>query len=262
MHKTFEDLVEAVPRTEDDLPGYAAACSTTTAHPEGQWDACLVTARVPVGGPRRQRGLRREAERQPGRRIPAPRRASACSSSLVTAPGGEHGSTSTGSRRDAVAVSTAVKEVLDRTGADAQSDLMRNGYCSGTIVTVAGGPVLDVAGADHRFGRRSGCLGVPAARPGGSGGDPARSRPGAGTGGDGPCSGRGRGARGRPRLDRGHARPGRPDRRRRPFDAIIHNAGVGYRERRLETEDGLEHVFRINVLGPYLLTAVVYARSG
>ena len=66
MHKTFEDLVEAVPRTEDDLPGYAAACSTTTAHPEGQWDACLVTARVPVGGPRRQRGLRREAERQPG----------------------------------------------------------------------------------------------------------------------------------------------------------------------------------------------------
>lgn len=42
-----------------------------------------------------------------------------------------------------------------------------------------------------------------------------------------------------------------------PFDAIIHNAGVGYRERRLETEDGLEHVFQINVLAPYLLTAVV-----
>jgi hypothetical protein len=31
---------------------------------------------------------------------------------------------------------------LDRTGADAQSDLMRNGHSSATIVTVAGGPVL------------------------------------------------------------------------------------------------------------------------
>jgi NAD(P)-dependent dehydrogenase (short-subunit alcohol dehydrogenase family) len=42
------------------------------------------------------------------------------------------------------------------------------------------------------------------------------------------------------------------------FDAIIHNAGVGYREAtRLQTEDGLEHVFEINVLAPYLLTALV-----
>jgi NAD(P)-dependent dehydrogenase (short-subunit alcohol dehydrogenase family) len=42
------------------------------------------------------------------------------------------------------------------------------------------------------------------------------------------------------------------------FDAIIHNAGVGYREpTRRETEDGLEHVFQINVLAPYLLTALV-----
>jgi NAD(P)-dependent dehydrogenase (short-subunit alcohol dehydrogenase family) len=42
------------------------------------------------------------------------------------------------------------------------------------------------------------------------------------------------------------------------FDAIIHNAGVGYREEhRLETEDGLAHVFQINVLAPYLLTALV-----
>ena len=42
------------------------------------------------------------------------------------------------------------------------------------------------------------------------------------------------------------------------FDAVIHNAGVGYREpRRLETEDGLEHVFAINVLAPYLLTALI-----
>ena len=41
------------------------------------------------------------------------------------------------------------------------------------------------------------------------------------------------------------------------FDAVIHNAGVGYRERRAETEDGLEHVFVINVLAPFLLTALV-----
>ena len=59
--------------------------------------------------------LRREAERQPGSPDP---------------------------RRDAVAVSTAVKEVLDRTGADAQSDLMRNGHSSATIATVDGGSVL------------------------------------------------------------------------------------------------------------------------
>src|SRR4051794_12916780 len=42
-----------------------------------------------------------------------------------------------------------------------------------------------------------------------------------------------------------------------PFDAIIHNAGVGYREPRRETVDGLEHVFAINVLAPYLLTALI-----
>jgi NAD(P)-dependent dehydrogenase (short-subunit alcohol dehydrogenase family) len=42
------------------------------------------------------------------------------------------------------------------------------------------------------------------------------------------------------------------------FDAVIHNAGVGYRERRrVQTTDGLEHVFAINVLAPYLLTALV-----
>src|SRR3984957_17743689 len=29
-----------------------------------------------------------------------------------------------------------------------------------------------------------------------------------------------------------------------PYDAVIHNAGIGYREpRRVETDDGLEHVF-------------------
>jgi NAD(P)-dependent dehydrogenase (short-subunit alcohol dehydrogenase family) len=46
------------------------------------------------------------------------------------------------------------------------------------------------------------------------------------------------------------------------FDAVIHNAGVGYREpRRVETVDGLSHVFAINVLAPYLLTALM-ARPG
>jgi NAD(P)-dependent dehydrogenase (short-subunit alcohol dehydrogenase family) len=54
------------------------------------------------------------------------------------------------------------------------------------------------------------------------------------------------------------------------FDAVIHNAGVGYREaRRIETVDGLAHVFAINVLAPYLVTALmtppdrlVYLSSG
>jgi NAD(P)-dependent dehydrogenase (short-subunit alcohol dehydrogenase family) len=42
------------------------------------------------------------------------------------------------------------------------------------------------------------------------------------------------------------------------FDAVIHNAGIGNREsRRIETVDGLEHVFAINVLAPYLLTALI-----
>jgi NAD(P)-dependent dehydrogenase (short-subunit alcohol dehydrogenase family) len=42
------------------------------------------------------------------------------------------------------------------------------------------------------------------------------------------------------------------------FDAVIHNAGVGNREpRRIETVDGCEHIFAINVLAPYLLTALI-----
>jgi NAD(P)-dependent dehydrogenase (short-subunit alcohol dehydrogenase family) len=42
------------------------------------------------------------------------------------------------------------------------------------------------------------------------------------------------------------------------FDAVIHNAGIGYRERqRVQTEDGLPHVFAINVLAPYVLTALI-----
>jgi NAD(P)-dependent dehydrogenase (short-subunit alcohol dehydrogenase family) len=43
------------------------------------------------------------------------------------------------------------------------------------------------------------------------------------------------------------------------FDAIIHNAGVGYREpRRIATEDGLPHVFAVNTLAPFLLTALIH----
>jgi NAD(P)-dependent dehydrogenase (short-subunit alcohol dehydrogenase family) len=42
------------------------------------------------------------------------------------------------------------------------------------------------------------------------------------------------------------------------FDAIIHNAGIGYRERRrVETADGLPHVFAVNTLAPYILTALI-----
>jgi NAD(P)-dependent dehydrogenase (short-subunit alcohol dehydrogenase family) len=43
-----------------------------------------------------------------------------------------------------------------------------------------------------------------------------------------------------------------------PFDAIIHNAGTGYRQsRRIVTPDGLSNVFAVNVLAPYLLTALI-----
>ncbi len=42
------------------------------------------------------------------------------------------------------------------------------------------------------------------------------------------------------------------------FDAVIHNAGVGFREpRRIATEDGLAHVFAVNTLAPYILTALI-----
>ena len=42
------------------------------------------------------------------------------------------------------------------------------------------------------------------------------------------------------------------------FDAVIHNAAIGYREkRRLESEDGFSHVFAINTLAPYALTALM-----
>ena len=42
------------------------------------------------------------------------------------------------------------------------------------------------------------------------------------------------------------------------FDAVIHNAGVGYREpERIASEDGLPHVFAVNTLAPYILTALI-----
>jgi NAD(P)-dependent dehydrogenase (short-subunit alcohol dehydrogenase family) len=44
-------------------------------------------------------------------------------------------------------------------------------------------------------------------------------------------------------------------------DAVIHNVGVGSRRGRVETEDGLSQLFAVNVLAPYLLTALI-ARPG
>ena len=42
------------------------------------------------------------------------------------------------------------------------------------------------------------------------------------------------------------------------FDAVIHNAGIGYREpRRVETEPGLPGLFAVNVLAPYVLTVLI-----
>lgn len=42
------------------------------------------------------------------------------------------------------------------------------------------------------------------------------------------------------------------------FDAVIHNAGAGYREpKRDDTEDGLPHVFAVNTMAPYILTALI-----
>src|SRR3954462_15807895 len=41
------------------------------------------------------------------------------------------------------------------------------------------------------------------------------------------------------------------------FDVVIHNAGVGGQDERRETGDGIELTFHINVLAPYLLTALM-----
>jgi NAD(P)-dependent dehydrogenase (short-subunit alcohol dehydrogenase family) len=47
-----------------------------------------------------------------------------------------------------------------------------------------------------------------------------------------------------------------------PYDAVIHNVGTGYRApRRMETVDGLEEIFAVNVLAPYLLTALIVPRA-
>lgn len=52
-------------------------------------------------------------------------------------------------------------------------------------------------------------------------------------------------------------------------DAVIHNVGVGSRAPRVETTDGLSRLFAVNVLTPYLLTALlirpdrlIYVSSG
>jgi NAD(P)-dependent dehydrogenase (short-subunit alcohol dehydrogenase family) len=41
------------------------------------------------------------------------------------------------------------------------------------------------------------------------------------------------------------------------FDAVIHNAAVGYRENHHLTADGFPHVFAINTLSAYILTALI-----
>ena len=42
------------------------------------------------------------------------------------------------------------------------------------------------------------------------------------------------------------------------FDAVIHNAGIGYREPKLvKTKDGLPELFAVNTLAPFILTALV-----
>jgi NAD(P)-dependent dehydrogenase (short-subunit alcohol dehydrogenase family) len=43
------------------------------------------------------------------------------------------------------------------------------------------------------------------------------------------------------------------------FDAVIHNVGIGYREgSRVETVDGLSQLWAVNVLAPYVLTALMH----
>ena len=54
-----------------------------------------------------------------------------------------------------------------------------------------------------------------------------------------------------------------------PYDVVIHNAGVGGAPQREVTVDGLERIFQVNALAPYVLTALmdppsrlVYLTSG
>jgi NAD(P)-dependent dehydrogenase (short-subunit alcohol dehydrogenase family) len=43
------------------------------------------------------------------------------------------------------------------------------------------------------------------------------------------------------------------------FDVVIHNVAIGYREaRRVETVDGLSQLWAVNVLAPYVLTALMH----
>ena len=42
-----------------------------------------------------------------------------------------------------------------------------------------------------------------------------------------------------------------------PFDAVIHNAGVYEDDGRIVTDDGIERTFQVNVLAPYVLTALL-----
>ena len=46
------------------------------------------------------------------------------------------------------------------------------------------------------------------------------------------------------------------------FDAVIHNAGVGYRERTGRNGRGAANVFAVNVLAPYILTALMNGPAG
>ncbi|GAA3289554.1 SDR family NAD(P)-dependent oxidoreductase [Dactylosporangium vinaceum] len=53
------------------------------------------------------------------------------------------------------------------------------------------------------------------------------------------------------------------------FDVVVHNAGIGGQAERAETKDGIERTFQVNVLAPYILTALmprpqrlVYLTSG
>ena len=43
------------------------------------------------------------------------------------------------------------------------------------------------------------------------------------------------------------------------YDAVIHNAGLGGADERAVTEDGFERIFAVNVLAPYVLTALLPA---
>lgn len=42
-----------------------------------------------------------------------------------------------------------------------------------------------------------------------------------------------------------------------PYDAVVHNAGIGGGSPRHTTVDGLERIFQVNTVAPYLLTALM-----